>query len=123
MKVQEDVQRSLNRAAHREIEVRNLMNAVSGSKNDYVSTLVSGRALPRTKPVHYLPPKPRAVRPDVNNYSGETSIEEEAREAGAKSLYERDPLDHTLPVRKNAVDFSYLSEELFNAISCLLLAI
>ena len=47
VKVQEDVQRSLNRAAHREIEVRNLMNAVSGSKNDYVSTLVSGRALPK----------------------------------------------------------------------------
>ena len=97
-KVQEDVQRSLNRAAHRETEVRSLMNAVSGSNDNLFPSLKASVASSNGDALHHLPRKPRTLRQAADLYSGDTNIEEEAREAGAKSLYERDPLDHPMPL-------------------------
>ena len=91
--VQNEVQQSMNRADQNEKETRSLMAAVSGSS--LVHNSVAKRKLSTRKPRS----KPGQIHRSIDvKSSDESEIEDEAREAGARSLYERDPLNHPLPI-------------------------
>eukprot|EP00291_Cryptomonas_curvata_P013438 CAMPEP_0172184576 /NCGR_PEP_ID=MMETSP1050-20130122/19659_1 /TAXON_ID=233186 /ORGANISM="Cryptomonas curvata, Strain CCAP979/52" /LENGTH=200 /DNA_ID=CAMNT_0012858403 /DNA_START=102 /DNA_END=700 /DNA_ORIENTATION=+ len=81
-KVQKDVRASLIRATQKEMEVRNMMDAVSNSAPVHDPAKVKRAVQKRSHTI------PHVTRTD----SDDSEILQEAREAGARSLYERNPL-------------------------------